>query len=98
MHDQRVCPICMALEGYTWVFETGKDQLNGDLIHPDFGLVWNVQSGSEAHGHHSGTCRCHMEPQFDFSDLTERAQRLLAVLQSASEIGDAKGDSFNESG
>jgi len=83
MHDQRVCPICLVLEGYQWIFETGKDNFPSELSHPQFGIVWTIASGSDAHGHHNGTCRCNIEHQFDFSDITQRITRIANALEQA---------------
>ncbi len=74
MHDLRVCPICRALEesGYTWVLQGGETE----LYHPTFGLVWTLDSGSDAHGNHAGSCRCNLTFDFDYSDLVPVVQRL----------------------
>ena len=90
VHDERVCPICAALEGYTWVFEVGVGQLPSELVHPEFGVVWTVGLGSEAHGSHEGSCRCGLLYKFDFSDLVARTQHLLGVVKSA-QVGGVGG-------
>jgi hypothetical protein len=90
VHDERVCPICTALEGYTWTFQVGLGQLPSELVHPEFGVVWSVGLGSEAHGIHKGSCRCNVNYEFDFSDLVARTQHLLGVVKSA-QVGGVGG-------
>jgi hypothetical protein len=86
MGDNRVCPICAAIEGYTWTFETGANTgLPQEISHPVYGVVWNIYLGSEAHGKHNGTCRCHMEPHFDLSELIVKTQALYNALSAAVE-------------
>ena len=75
--DSHTCPICRDLDGYQWTFITGKDALGDSLVHPSFGVVWNVMQGSQAHGHTSINCRCHIEPKIDVSDLYAAVQRLV---------------------
>jgi hypothetical protein len=73
MGDDRVCPICQAINGYTWTFT--DEPMPTVLIHPQFGAVWDITSGSEAHGHKDGSCRCHMEKIIELHDVLERAQK-----------------------
>jgi len=82
-HDDRVCKICRILEGYTWVLRTGQDPFPLVLIHPSLGPVWDINAGSAAHGHKSFNCRCHLVPEFDFSDLLQKVQNLYNTLQSS---------------
>ena len=79
--DEKVCPICRALNGYTWTFITGKDSMGNSLVHPQFGIVWDVHRGSQAHGHLQYNCRCHIEPQIDIDDLRAKIQQLLDACQ-----------------
>ena len=85
MHDQRVCPICKAIDGFQWVFDVrqGASNLtNQGLVHPVYGLVWTPTLGSEAHGKHSNTCRCRLEFDFEFSEMLEAARDFLRALQN----------------
>jgi len=75
IHDERTCPICRAIDGYTWIYTLGADQLNDEIVHPEFGVVWSVQSGSMAHGHR-GNCRCHITYDLDLKDLLDRVMKL----------------------
>ncbi len=93
MNDERVCPICRDLEGYTWEFEIGKDTMDGTLWHPLHGEVWNVNIGSLAHGHR-GFCRCHLTYEADMNsiiviarNLRDRLQRVYNELVTAEEEG-----------
>jgi hypothetical protein len=63
----QICPICLAIDGYTWTF---ADTVPDSLIHPTYGEVWNAQLGSLAHEHqlHKGSkygvfaeCQCSVE-------------------------------------
>jgi len=72
--DDRTCPICMAMNGYTWTFEAGKDDFGNELFHPTYGVVWNIHMGSKAHGHATDNCRCGMSTRFDLSDLLEKVK------------------------
>jgi hypothetical protein len=84
--DDTACPICRALNGYTFGPYTDPPD---SLIHPAFGEVWNTLLGSMAHDHQFATpstkggttstgkyglisnCRCSVEPRFQLSDLAE---------------------------
>jgi hypothetical protein len=79
MKDDRVCPVCQALEGFTWTFEAGKKQLSGSLVHPSLGVVWDMTSGSQAHGHR-GNCRCNITYIVSLSDLVERIKTIRTML------------------
>lgn len=79
MMDERTCPVCRILHGYTWTFVTGKDILGDSLVHPQWGIVWNVAQGSQAHGHEQYNCRCHIESHLDVSDLRAKIQQMLVM-------------------
>lgn len=79
--DDRTCPICRAIDGYTW---TGTGIPPDDLVHPTYGEVWNKYLGSLAHeknlailsGHKvshvhglMSNCRCSIEIHVDASDV-----------------------------
>ena len=80
-HDDNVCPICKAIDGYVWTFE---NEVPDSLVHPTYGEVWNISTGSLAHEHqlHKGSkyglisnCRCHVDSK------VEDAQDLIKLLQ-----------------
>jgi hypothetical protein len=79
MKDDRVCPVCHALEGYQWILQVGVDQLPNELT---FGstVAWDIGRGSQAHGHR-GNCRCSLKVDLDLKDilakLTAFYERLL---------------------
>lgn len=88
-NDARTCPICRAIDGYTWIF---KDAVPDSLMHPTYGEVWNTQMGSLAHEHqlHKGSkygllsnCRCNVEPKFDLKDVLDKTQNLLKEIENA---------------
>jgi hypothetical protein len=87
MHD--ACPTCKALNGYIWTFKTGSDMFNNLLFHPSYGVVWDVQNGSKAHGHHGWNCRCRITAAFDLSDTLASAQKLLEDVKAAYQPPDA---------
>ena len=76
--DQRTCPICKAIHGYTWTFNV-KDGVPDFLTHPTFGIVWMVGIGSNAHGHEVYNCRCGLIPDVQVGDLKAK----IAQLQQA---------------
>jgi len=84
--DERTCPICRALHGYTWRFQTGKDVLGDSLVHPQFGVVWTVAQGSKAHGHTNINCRCHLDFTLDLSDLAAKIQELHDQIQETYQV------------
>ena len=84
--DDRVCPICKAINGYTWTFEGVPPE---SLIHPTYGEVWNVVTGSLAHEHKQfgkkygllSNCRCHHESKVDARDLIYLLQKKIDELK-----------------
>lgn len=95
--DDRVCPICRAINGYKWVFE---NEMPDSLFHPTFGEVWNIHLGSLAHEHTfsvlSGhkvskpihglmsNCRCRTEGKIEsLKDLADEIRALKEKLQTA---------------
>jgi hypothetical protein len=51
------------------------------LVHPSYGVVWDVYRGSAAHetgrGKNThGTCRCNMETKIELKDLVEKVKKL----------------------
>jgi len=74
--DARTCPICRALNGYTWVFNVTSQPLPDELVHPTYGVVWNKSRGSQAHGHERFNCRCGIKPTIDFSDIYGKVEAL----------------------
>lgn len=65
--DGHVCPICKALDGYTWTFDAGEPYPK-QLIHPLYGPVFDMRPAAdgslvkEQKGHQ---CRCTLEHQFE---------------------------------
>ena len=88
--DERTCPVCLALNNYTWVFETTvgttvstvQGGFRTFLVHPSFGVVWDMQQGSKAHGHERYNCRCHITSEVDVSDLKQRIQALYNLVKA----------------
>ena len=68
--DSHVCPVCKALDGYTWTFDAG-DPHPKQLTHPVYGLVYDMRPAAdgslvkEEKGHF---CRCRLEHQFEVSN------------------------------
>lgn len=104
-HDDRVCPICKAIDNYEFGPYT---EVPNNLVHPTYGEVWNVTLGSLAHEHklHKGSkygllsdCRCSIEPQFDLKDLAKVIHQLRNDLMAAVEeeqVDDTKGGSYRK--
>jgi len=87
--DSNACPVCKAIDGYTWIF---TDQIPDNLVHPQYGEVWNTSIGSLAHEHFSAkqggfpsSCRCHIEPEFDLKDLLTKVRALHDEIKSSLE-------------
>jgi hypothetical protein len=87
-HDDRVCPICAAIDGYKWVFE---GEVPDSLIHPQYGEVWNIVTGSLAHeqgqfGKKYGllsTCRCKTEGKPEnFQDMIYLIQQKIDEIKN----------------
>jgi len=86
MKDERVCPICQRLDGFTWSFTTGQNDLNGVLEHPDYGIVWTINGGSTAHGHR-GNCRCSITYELILDDLVEMVAKLRDTVIAHAQVG-----------
>jgi len=83
--DDRTCSTCKALNGYTWIFEAGKDMFDGNLRHYLGWVVWDVYRGSQAHGHERFNCRCTISYEIDLEDVLAKCVYLREVAQAASE-------------
>jgi hypothetical protein len=92
--DNRTCPICAGLDGYTWTFTVGQDEFPSYLQHPTYGLVWYVWGGSHAHGHQRYNCRCHITTRFDFSDLVAKIQKFHDQVMFASITAEEASNEF----
>jgi hypothetical protein len=85
-HDDRVCPICEAIDGYVFGPYT---EVPDSLIHPVYGEIWNIYLGSLAHeqpqfGKKYGllsSCRCHTTNQLDARDLLYLLQKKIDELK-----------------
>ena len=86
--DSEVCPICKALEGYTWTLRVGESYPK-KLIHPLFGAVYDTRPAAdgslvkEKDGHN---CRCTLLHQFEVStnpakDSTQYTEEEKALVQ-----------------
>jgi hypothetical protein len=87
VNDDRTCPICRAIDGYTWTF---TDTVPDSLVHPVYGEIWNVTLGSLAHeakqfGKKYGllsNCRCRTESKAEFQDLIYLIQQKIDELKN----------------
>jgi hypothetical protein len=100
--DDRVCPICKAIDNYVWIFEAGKDIMTDALFHPQYGIVWSMEQGSNAHAHgylsgQTNNCRCTIEPHVDCEDILAKCVFLKETLENEASEAEAydykKGDS-----
>lgn len=73
------CPICRGIDGYTWIFEVGVDVMTGQLVHPSHGVVWDLTSGSQAHGH-KGNCRCSLTHEINIQDLIAKVEEIHKIV------------------
>jgi hypothetical protein len=100
--DDRVCPICNALDGYQWTHQIGKDLLSDALFHPVYGIVWSLSQGSNAHDHTFGknygsgntnNCRCTIEHKIIAEDILAKCVYLKETLEEITqetEISDTR--------
>lgn len=73
--DLLVCPVCRSLEGYTWTFDTSKDDKMGDVLkHPVYGAVWGLQGSLIKE--EKGKCRCEIKHEVDLSDAAARLEKI----------------------
>jgi len=79
------CPTCKALNGYTWIFEAGKDMFDGTLQHYTGWVVWDVVRGSQAHGHERYNCNCTLSYEIDLEDVLAKCVYLRELAQAYSE-------------
>ncbi len=73
--DEHVCPVCKALEGYTWSVNLGESYPK-QLIHPLFGAVYDNRSAAKCSvvkEEQDHICRCTLEHQFEVAPKTENA-------------------------
>jgi hypothetical protein len=69
-NDKHVCPVCKALEGYTWVLAPG-DLRPKLLSHPVYGPVYDTRpaaDGSLVQGAKGHVCRCTLKQEFQVSN------------------------------
>lgn len=68
-NDAHVCPICKALEGYSWILSP-LDSFPKQLVHPFYGPVYDMRpaaSGSLVKKEEGHMCRCSLKHQFEAS-------------------------------
>ena len=90
--DDRTCPVCNAVNGYVWTETIGvgvgttvatvQGGLRTFLVHPMYGVVWDMQQGSKAHGHERYNCRCHVTAEIDLSDLRKRIEVIYNMVKA----------------
>jgi hypothetical protein len=80
-HDDKVCKICQLLDGKEWTFPSGTGVPHSLDYHGE--TVWDDISGSEAHGHKAGSCRCHLTFRTDLSDILQKTKMLLKEVEAA---------------
>ncbi len=82
MEDDRVCPICKALNNYTWIFEAGT--FKGSLEHPMFGVVSTAEHGSTVQ-HSYGECRCRVSWEIDWTSTINVLTRIRDNIKASLE-------------
>ena len=73
--DDRVCPICKALNNHEWTFVVGTDQFP-NVLTANGQNVWDVHQGSRAHGHQGFNCRCHITSKISYGNMLEKIENL----------------------
>lgn len=77
--DPLVCPICRALEGYTWILKGGVDPYPTIFVHPVYGTVYDTRpaaEGSQVKEENGHTCRCTLKHEFDLSNMLNNIQQM----------------------
>ena len=92
--DDKVCPVCKALEGHQWTFPVGEGGIPNELTAEPVGTVWDVASGSQTHGH-KGNCRCSLQCDLDLHDILVKLEAFYEALVAAKE---GTGTSAEEGG
>ncbi len=67
--DTQVCPVCKALEGYSWSLSVG-DSTPKELIHPVYGSVYDMRPAADCSlvkEENSHICRCTLKHEFELS-------------------------------
>jgi hypothetical protein len=92
--DDRVCPICLPLDEYTWTYDTERDAFPTYLHHPQLGIiVWDVQADEpRPHGHHRLNCRCTLEVTFKSVAPRRHGMSLSTSLAEARQLYALLGD------
>lgn len=74
--DALSCPVCRALDGYSWKFTTEKDKKLPDvLVHPVYGAVWSLKEDSLIK-EENGKCRCEITREIDLSDMVAAVRKI----------------------
>ena len=80
--DDRVCPICLPLDGHLWAFDTDRDAFP-EVLEAGGIVVWDTAVDQpRSHGHHAFNCRCWLTSTWDFSQDTEKLLEIKMLLQS----------------
>jgi hypothetical protein len=81
--DDNACRICKAINGYTWTFN-GEPAPN-QLVHPVYGIVWDVARGSGAHEHTGtpGKCRCRLDVKLEYKEWVEKTKQYCTNIEKA---------------
>ncbi len=81
--DEQTCPICKALDGYTWSVAIDQPYPK-QFIHPLFGAVFdnrptrNCSLVKEAKGH---SCRCSLEHKIETCESSQEPTQLQTPAQ-----------------
>lgn len=110
IEDNRTCKICQAIDGYTWVFDTSKgDVMTDALWHPQYGIVWSLSQGSNAHAHgylsgQTNNCRCTIEEHVNAEDVLAKCVFLKETIEGTvkevddTESGGVRSTTFEDIG
>ena len=98
--DAKTCKICKDINGYTWIFETGKTILTDALFHPIYGIVWSLSEGSNAHARgylsgHTYNCRCRITYKITAEDTLAKSVYLAEIIKDlANDVSDTKKGNY----
>lgn len=78
--DDRTCPICLGLDGYSWTFDNTREPFPSKLYSPNSGIeVWDcIRDEPRPHGDHIYNCRCWLTDDWDLINVEDRIKAIRA--------------------
>lgn len=79
LYADRVCPICLPLDGHTWTFDNTKEPFPTELWSPFHNIrVWDcLLDQRRPHGEKRFHCRCSLTVVWDYTYEEDKLRELL---------------------